>query len=119
MVQALRLAYRVGNMYEKNKVRCAHEKRRFHICYPSKRIDCPVGWGCRIHQLYFCRAVRPPPNECSRYDTKQSVAEAPVMLNLAWFGLIWFYGMSNIVGYLMPNPFYTYIEYMISKQISR
>ena len=26
-----------------------------------------------------------------------------------WFGLVWFYGISTIVGYLMPNPFYTYI----------
>ena len=25
------------------------------------------------------------------------------------FGLIWFYGISTTVGYLMPNPFYTYI----------
>ena len=22
-----------------------------------------------------------------------------------WFGLVWFYGIANIVGYLMPNPF--------------
>ena len=22
---------------------------------------CPVGWGCRIHQLLLCRGVRPPP----------------------------------------------------------
>ena len=25
------------------------------------------------------------------------------------FGLIWFYGISIIVGYLMPNPVFTYI----------
>ena len=25
------------------------------------------------------------------------------------FGLVWFYGISTIVGYLMPNPLYTYI----------
>ena len=25
------------------------------------------------------------------------------------FGLVWFYGISTIVGYIMPNPFYTYI----------
>ena len=25
------------------------------------------------------------------------------------YGLIWFYGISNIMGYLMPNPPYTYI----------
>ena len=25
-----------------------------------------------------------------------------------WFGLVRFYGISTIVGYLMPNPLYTY-----------
>ena len=25
------------------------------------------------------------------------------------FGLVSFYGISTIVGYLMPNPLYTYI----------
>ena len=24
------------------------------------------------------------------------------------FGLVWFYSISTIVGYFMPNPFYTY-----------
>ena len=31
--------------------------------------------------------------------------------NHSWLGLVglvWFYGISNIVGYLMPNLFYTY-----------
>ena len=27
-------------------------------------------------------------------------------------GLVWFYGISTIAGYLMPNPFYTYISNM-------
>ena len=26
-------------------------------------------------------------------------------VGLVWFGLVWFYGISTIVGYLMPNPF--------------
>ena len=26
-----------------------------------------------------------------------------------WFGLVGFYGISTIVGYIMPNPFCTYI----------
>ena len=31
-----------------------------------------------------------------------------------WFSLVWFYGISTIVGYLMPNPFlYIYIKYVI------
>ena len=25
------------------------------------------------------------------------------------FGLVWFYGISTIVGYLIPNPLYKYI----------
>ena len=25
------------------------------------------------------------------------------------FDLVWLYDISTIVGYLMPNPFYTYI----------
>ena len=33
------------------------------------------------------------------------------------FGLVWFYGISTIVGYLMPNPFYTYKRFYF-KQFS-
>ena len=29
--------------------------------------------------------------------------------NYDWFGLVWFNGTSNIVGYLMPNTIYEYI----------
>ena len=29
----------------------------------------------------------------------------------------WFYGISTIRGYLMPNPLYTYISNMICKHI--
>ena len=28
---------------------------------------------------------------------------------MIWFGLVRFYGISTIVGYLIPNPVYTYI----------
>ena len=31
------------------------------------------------------------------------------LIPLEKFG--WLYGISTIVGYLMPNPFYTYITY--------
>ena len=36
-----------------------------------------VGRGCRIHRLYHCRGVRPPPNECSLDDTKHSDDDVP------------------------------------------
>ena len=44
--------------------------------------SCPVGWGCRIHQLHLCRGLRPPLNESPEYDTKQSDGEVSVMLEL-------------------------------------
>ena len=47
-----------------------------------KPFDCPVGWGCRIHRLLLCRGVRPPPNECPGYDTKQSDGEVPAVPEL-------------------------------------
>ena len=28
---------------------------------------------------------------------------------MIWFGLVWFYDISTIVGYLMPYPLYTHI----------
>ena len=28
---------------------------------------------------------------------------------MIWFGLVWFYGISTVLGYLMPNLLYTYI----------
>ena len=43
------------------------------------------GGGCRIHQLYLCRGVRPPQG-VSWYDTKQSDWEFPVMME---FGGMW------------------------------
>ena len=43
---------------------------------------CPVGCDCRIHRLLLCRGVRPSPNKCPEYDTKQSDGEVPAMLEL-------------------------------------
>ena len=30
-------------------------------------------------------------------------------INVIGFSLVWFYGITNIGGYLMPDPIYTYI----------
>ena len=59
--------------------------------YPQS-VTCPVGWGCRIHRLLLCRGVKPTPNECPTYDTKQSDDEVPVTL--------WLWGNTE-------NPFIT------------
>ena len=53
-----------------------------HLVIKSPPIYSTVGWGCRIHRLYLCREVKPHPNECPRYDTKQSDGKIPVMLDL-------------------------------------
>ena len=75
------------------------------LCCYSKRFSfsfevCPVGWDCKIYRLHLCRGVGPHPNECPRYDTKQSDGEAQVMLELWGMqstpslpslpGLLWF-----------------------------
>ena len=49
---------------------------------------CPVGFGCRIHQLLL---------ECPGYDTRQSDGEVPVMLEL--------WGMRSTASLLLiPVP---------------
>ena len=60
-------------------------------------VVCPVGWGCRIHRLLLCRGVRPPPNECSGYGTKQSDGEVPAVREL--------WGMRSTPSLpLLPGP---------------
>ena len=53
-----------------------------YLIQRGRLLYCPIGWGCRIHWLHLCRGVRPPPNECPGYDTKQSDGEVPAMLEL-------------------------------------
>ena len=38
----------------------------------------PVSWGCRIHQLHFCRKLRLP-KKCPGYDIKPLDSESPVL----------------------------------------
>ena len=45
-------------------------------------------------------------NQCGLFNAKSSLY---IYIRYIWFGLIGFYGISTIVGYLIPNPLYTYI----------
>ena len=45
-------------------------------------------------------------NYCGLFNAKSSLY---IYSRYIWFGLLWFYGISTTVGYLMPNPLYTYI----------
>ena len=38
-----------------------HSISSYYYDFSSLKMDCPVGWGCRIHRLLLCRKVRPPP----------------------------------------------------------
>ena len=49
---------------------------------PTLKYPYPVSWGCRMQPQHLCRGVRPSPNECPGYDTKQFDGEVPVMLEL-------------------------------------
>ena len=48
-------------------------------------------------------------NHCRLFNAKSSLY---IYIKYVWFGLVGFYGISTIVGYLMPNPLYTYISNM-------
>ena len=45
-------------------------------------------------------------NHCRLFNTKSSLY---IYIKYIWFGLVGFYGISTTVGYLIPNPLYTYI----------
>ena len=51
-------------------------------------------------------------NHCRLFNGKSSLY---IYIKYTWFVLVGFYGISTIVGYLMPNPLNTYIYkiYMI------
>ena len=45
-------------------------------------------------------------NHCRLFNAKSSFY---IYIKYIWFGLVGFYGISTIVGYLMPNPLSTHI----------
>ena len=45
-------------------------------------------------------------NHCRLFNAKSSLS---IYIEYIEFSLVWFYGISTIVGHLMQNPLYTYI----------
>ena len=45
-------------------------------------------------------------NHCRLFNAKSSLY---IYIKYKWYGLVGVYGISTIVGYLLPNPLYTYI----------
>ena len=55
------------------------------IHYLSLPPICPVGWGCRIHWLHFCRGVRPPRRVNAGMRSNPSLPSVPGPL---WPGVV-------------------------------
>ena len=68
-----------------------------------QNIACPVNWGCRTYRLHLFRGVRSPPLPTERpgYDTKQSDAQVPVVLEL--WGIQSTHSLSSLPGPLLPG----------------
>ena len=53
----------------------------------------------------------------NKWDEKQLDAYFKGQTSLVEFDLVWFYGVSIIIGYLIPNLIFTYILNIIRKHI--
>ena len=58
-----------------------------------------------LYMIWFDLVLRHI-NHCWLFNAKSCLYR---YINYIRFGLVGFYGISTIVGYLMPNPLYTYI----------
>ena len=59
------------------------------------------GWAFRINRLLPCRGVRPHPNKCPGYGTKQSDDEVPEMLEL--WGMWSTPSLPSVINPLWPG----------------
>ena len=106
---------RKESVYKKQRFRTAYSAFLFlKILLPCGHVDwclkfvrflrditSPDGRGCRIHRLLLCRGVRPHPNKCPAYDTKQSDGEVPAMLEL--WGMQSTPSLPSLPGPLWPG----------------
>ena len=65
--------------------------------------------GCRIHRLHLCKGVTQLPMSVLDMALNSLMVRFQkcfgLVLVLVWCSLVWFYGISTIISYLMPNPF--------------
>ena len=49
------------------------------------------------------------------YETNKCLEIIHISLDgVVWCGVVWFHGKSTFVGYLIPNPLYTYVKFIFS-----
>ena len=75
--------YKIAELFKEGRSSIQYENEPDRLKTVSRsEMVCPVGWSRRIYRLQLCKGVRPTPNKCPGYDTKQSDYELPVMLEL-------------------------------------
>ena len=58
-----------------------------------------------IYMIWFCLVIWHI-KHCWLLNAESSLN---ICMKYIWFGFVWLYGISNNVGYLMPNSLYTYV----------
>ena len=80
----------------------------FRAYQPLKVIQCQILFW-HIYQIYMIwfGLILGHINHWRLFNAKSSF---DIYIKYIWFGLVWFYGISTIEGYSMPNPLLTYIS---------
>ena len=91
-----------------NATRCRQNLKKKHSADLMKQRPTLTVHHSYIH-IFFWHI-----KHCRLFNTKSSLY---IYIKYIGFGLVRFYGISTIVGYLMPNPLYTYTKYIICKHI--
>ena len=102
---------RTTSFIESTGVACSES-----VCYNRVQL---LLYSCiftRLQSGLFDKHLKKAGGHISRNAMEITIA---VRIITEWFGFFGFsfYGIATIVGYLMPNRFYTYTNYMISKHI--
>ena len=78
------------------------------FCLDSKKLNDQEGLiGLK---QWILRSYSKPIQRVALREYQESLASYRPVWFITFTILVWFYGISTIVGYLMPNPIYTYIS---------
>ena len=71
---------------------------------------------CLIYRIWL-RQVLWHIKHCSLFNAKSSLHVRIYLIYRIWLGWVGFYGISTIVGYLMPNPFNPYKQLYLKNSV--
>ena len=82
--------YKKKNTKNTRKIEDVEERKDRNTNDRNKKMDCPVGWGCRIHWLRLWRGVRPP------HTHTTSVLDMTLSNLMARFQQCWCFGECGV-----------------------